>query len=187
MIVLRRMTVVLLICFTSVLTKAQEPIDFDYNKHTFYVEIGGPSGTITSVNYDKIIYCNKKLLASISLGFGYFPSVNNQSHQFGAPITVNASFGKNKHFFEIGTGLTYGLFESGEYVIQDFSGIEINYTEPIESWLWTFRIGYKYQKSDGGLFIRASFTPLIPIQTSLSTSHNNAIIPGIGFGIGYTL
>jgi len=160
-----------------------------FKKNTVYAEFAGTSGSISSVNYDRILLQKEGLMFNLTLGIGYFPSINNWNPIIGLPVTFNASFGKAKHHFELGTGLTYnsGLEQSSLLYYQSINTNNSNTNvKSMEALFWTFRIGYKLQKPNGGLFLRGGFTPLINIKTFSDFKGESNFIPAFGAGIGYT-
>ena len=159
----------------------------NFNKrNTVYGELLGTSGSILSIHYDRIFYESNKLYFDLTAGFGYFPSINNSDSILGIPVSLNLITGKNNHHFELGVGLTYnsGLFKEEIKI-----GNEIISSNSLIAIYNTYRIGYKYQKPDGGLFIRANVTPFIRIKTikEIPSMTVSKFFPNIGLGIGYSL
>ena len=64
----------------------------------------------------------------------------------------------------------------------DFTGWK-EYTS--ESLYVPVRVGYRYQREKGGVFIKAGIVPLIGIYDFEKYYHNKSYV-WLGFGVGYT-
>jgi hypothetical protein len=110
---------------------------------------------------------------------------------YGIPISYNWIFGKKSHHLEVGIGLTSLIVNPNSNMVSDF----YTYLTP--------KIGYRYQRPNGGLFLRATVTPMIDIlnvrtytfgneKSRNFSSFNNvvglgyAVFPWPGLSIGYT-
>jgi len=153
--------------------------DIAKKTNTLYAEIAGISGTPISIQYDRIINKKENYLVDVTMGFGYFQFSKNWNPIIGFPISLNFANGQFNHHFEFGIGLTYN---SGmpQQKIEDFPA------ESEKAFWATLRLGYKYQKPEGGLFIRAGFTPLIKIKQYSVLAEETNFLPLLGLGIGYT-
>jgi hypothetical protein len=109
----------------------------------------------------------------------------------GIPVSYNWLLGKKSHHFELGIGLTSLLVNPNSNVGTD------SYT------YMTPKIGYRFQRPNGGLFFRATVTPMIAILNVSSIKYNNetyrqfstlnnvaglgyAAFPWPGLSMGYT-
>lgn len=130
-----------------------------YKKSSLYLEFLGNSLSGISINYDRIIkYINRDFIdASIGFGFG-FPGYYN------IPISVNYTtpVTSNSHFeVGLGTGLSF---------------IEQNSDELRNTRLWlSLRMGYKYQRPQGGLYVRAGFTPVAALYYFKNNENYNTL------------
>lgn len=186
---LRKIIILSVLLLTFTLLNGQESFDSNSKKNTLSIEAVGTSASPLSLNYDRVLFMKPNYHINLSLGFGYFPSVKDWNPIIGIPLTINISMGKTKHFFEVGTGLTYnsGLEQSGYDYFGDFSGnSSIADAESVKGLLWAFRLGYKYQRPTGGFFLRVGFTPLFRIKTLSDLKPENKFIPAFGLGIGYS-
>jgi hypothetical protein len=111
---------------------------------------------------------------------------------FGVPVSYNWLLGKKSHHLELGLGIT------GLYAQPSHSATTTNFYTYL-----TPKIGYRYQRPTGGLFFKATATPMIDLlsvntnkidgfnQRIFSTLGNVAglnygIFPWPGASIGYT-
>lgn len=154
------------------------------SRNTIYGEFLGTSGSTLSLNYDRIIFESNKMFIDLTAGFGYFPSIDNFDPIVGIPISINITTGVNKLHFEFGFGMTYnaGLIQEG-ISLGDYS--EVSSLKAIYT---TVRIGFKYQKPNGGIFLRAGLTPMYRIKTieELNNVTVSRLMPLLGVGVGYS-
>lgn len=116
-------------------------------KSALYVELLGNSATIFSINYDRILKEFKDAYLNMSIGFGNSFGLNEKKG-FNVPFSINYTIGKNtNHHFEIGLG----------------GGINYLKDDKATRMLLNGRVGYKYQRPQGGFFFRAAFTPITPL------------------------
>lgn len=137
-----------------------------------------------SVNYDRIIY-EKKFIVSACIGAGMVPAnlirrgLNVPQEKgiqvYGLPVSCNISFGKKRHHAELGVGATY---QKGMY------GVGHDYSKTL---FGVIRIGYRYQKANGGFFWKAGFTPFFRIKEYGKISVPFFVLPIAGIGFGYSI
>ena len=159
-------------------------------KNTVFVELLG-NGGLYSVNLDRILYHKKKIRISIRGGMSYVPltisfmggikglniregEIYNRS--FVIPTEVNFIFGHN-HCFEMGCGFTYTTGNK-----------RLNYDSRL--FLFLRILGYRFQKTNGGLFLRGAFVPSIKIfdfKNEILFNPDEYFFFFLGFGIGYTI
>ncbi|MDX8341345.1 hypothetical protein SLH46_19255 [Draconibacterium sp. IB214405] len=155
----------------------------ELKKNSVYYEFLGTGATLFSLHYEKNIKQFEKSSLNLDLGVGYDPPLHidmNPSYAF--PLSLNWTSGiKNKHF-ELGIGLTYNSGVSQQIATG-------GKTKSMDA-LWTsFRIGYKYQKPEGGLYFRAGLTPLLRVKKFTSIDHDDffdKFLPFFGIGVGLT-
>ncbi len=138
-----------LLCLT-LMTMAQESTK-SLSKNTVFLEAGG-NGFFYSLNYDRILNDNEnwKLAGRAGLMYLYFFR-NDQRQMIGVPLEFSCLRGKDKNYLEIGFGLTpvYDTYNLSPWpAIHDFILIS------------ALRIGYRYQKNDGGLFFKSWIDPI---------------------------
>jgi len=154
------------------------------NKNTLFVELLGNAAAI-SINYDRIVLRKKNISLTVCIGAGMIPSnlINQALHNsfksnyvvYGIPISTNLFWGRRKSHFEIGAGLTY---HQGMY------GLGPNkYSKTLFA---VARLGYRYQKENGGFFWKIGLTPLFAIA-DFGEIESSAAVPLSGISLGYTL
>lgn len=116
-------------------------------KNTFYAEWTS-QGPVYSINYDRIIRQGEKMSYSIRAG------VSLQKNAFSLPVGFSALTGLNDHHAEFSLAVIPYIDRSkyNEGLTKDQSDKYI-YINP--------GIGYRYQKINGGIFIRVAAGPSI--------------------------
>jgi hypothetical protein len=150
--------------------RAQSEAETIVAKKAVYLEVGGSSG-IYAVNYSKIFHQKDKLKLNASAGFSMW---RNQLNDFktiwlpAIPIEVSALYGKSNHHLELGLGFTSYLSRTLEINSETF---EFN-DKVVFGSLIPLRIGYRYQKPEGGFFFRIGYTPFfnVPVGEGKSWS-----------------
>lgn len=121
-------------------------------KNAVYIE-GVGIGGLGSINYERIFYTTAKFQLHGRIGISTI-NLNDFTDKFNPdlifPIAVNLTYG-NQHNVEIGIGQTYSNIVQAEN-----GGVERN-----NSLSANFNIGYRYQKSNGGILFRCGYTPFI--------------------------
>ncbi len=204
-----------LLCLSPILFQAQENTKSSVVKrNTIYFEAFG-QGLYNSFSYDRLyLKADKKYMNSFAAGITIIP--HPELLVLGIPVSYNYLFGKNKHHFELGIGLTAMYLREGRISATesytDINGVNVsNHFMAHQNNFYSYftpKIGYRFQKPAGGLFFRICFTPAIAginviggTRGGSSTNMPNQIqyfnaaaffepykiIPWAGFGIGYTL
>jgi hypothetical protein len=136
-------------------------------RHSAYLEIFGNTGLLPSINYDYMIFSVRNNHLSSRIGF-----VTDFSQFMILPLEMNYFTGHTPHHFELGLGITF----------------EIQFEDQIEDyyvpWMLVGRIGYRYQKMEGGWLFRLAFTPLCDYFSS--GGFDRFIQPSGGFSVGYS-
>ena len=136
--------------------------------HTVYTEIYGNAFEGYTIGYDYALKLREKHKLSFKCGFGFVPQSDKIFNFFDLPIATEISYLYGKeHHLELGVGVTCNAnfwSSKGGFYRAD--------------WLTPFRIGYRFQKDDGGLFLKAAATPFI--------WWNLSFMPWFGVGLGYT-
>ncbi|REG94538.1 hypothetical protein [Algoriphagus antarcticus] len=149
-------------------------------KKAVYLEVGGSSG-IYAINYSKIFHQKGKLKLNASAGFSMLPRRLNSKTTWLplVPVEVSAFYGKSNHHLELGFGLTSYLASTLDFDPETLELIEkVGYDASIP-----LRIGYRYQKPEGGFFFRVGYTPIIDSRPR--TGGNWSFYPywaGVSFG-----
>jgi hypothetical protein len=163
-----------------------------FEKNTIYTEAFG-QGFCWSLNYDRLFNTEKRIMNSYTAGIVYVPeSIEfGDGTYYGIPLSYNWLIGKKSHHLELGIGLTSLLVNPNSIVKSDFYA----YLTP--------KIGYRFQRPQGGLFFRATATPMIDllsVNTYKSGSNKSrgfstlsnvagldyAVFPWPGLSIGYS-
>jgi len=180
---------------TTFVVSAQDSIT-STQKHTIYFEAGG-NGLLYSLNYDHILKQKEKWFLSGRIGVEYIYAFNKQKgHTLGMPLEISVSKKLKKNFFEFGLGVSWGYqqyYPEGLYMDSTFISSDL-YKEFIL--LSSFRIGYRHQKKEGGLFCKIGFTPLAGVVIDLTRDKavrykykwmEKFASPWLGVAIGWTL
>jgi hypothetical protein len=147
-------------------------------KNAFYFELAG-NGIYYSLNYDRILYQKNSFKTSARIGVEVLPNKlqDFQDLRPAMPIEVNALVGKGKHHIETGLGLTPYIDDKYGFVDRDGNRHLAKQGKKITT-MSLIRIGYRYQKTEGGLMFRAGFTPI------LFQGNNFDPVPFAGVSIG---
>ncbi len=159
---------------------AQSPVE-PVRRNTFFLELGGNTW-FYSLNYDRILLNRDKWKLSGRVGSMYMPSFKAENrHMVGVPLEISYLRGRGKHFLEIGLGVTttYDTYPLSETRIRELAVVGVP------------RIGYRYQKPEGGLFFKTGFTPMAGLLYNLRdrrwATQSAFVYPLVGLAIGHTL
>lgn len=177
----------ILICFNLVLFTlpfqafSQTKAETFTVKKAIYLEVGGSSG-IYAINYSKIFHQKGKLKLNASAGFSMLPNEKIDSKTIwlpAIPLEISALFGKSSHHLEMGFGFTSYLDKTTAIDSETFELSD----KVVFGAVIPVRIGYRYQKPEGGFFFRIGYTPLfnVPVRVGKSWSFN-PYHAGISFG-----
>jgi hypothetical protein len=164
---MKNLAIMLLIFATTKVCLSQKTDSvIKLKKHTVYVEAFG-QGLYNSFCYDKLMRIDKKIKSSGTFGLTLIP--HPQLFVFATPISYNLLVGKNNNYFELGLGFTPMLIyfdkisasemysdQSGNLQENNYEGTQTNFYSYI-----TPKLGYRYQQKNGGLFFRATITPVL--------------------------
>ncbi|MBI4930746.1 MAG: hypothetical protein HY841_08290 [Bacteroidetes bacterium] len=144
--------------------KALKALDTIPKRNTIYAELGGQAG-IYSLNYDRIFRVNKKVKNSVSFGLELFPS--RYDFILFTPVSYNFLFAKKNSHLELGIGLTIfsnrykvnpNTYYTSPYISNSTIGRGTDYILFASP-----KIGYRYQRLQGGIFFKVAFSPIINI------------------------
>jgi hypothetical protein len=161
-------------------TVSAQDVRTPIKKNTIFLELGGNS-PFYSLNYDRIVLEKPKLKLAARIGAMYVDNTNNflssiKNHNYSLPLELSFLKGRNNHNLEIGIGATPYFREYVEETRND------------EFFIAPFgRIGYRYQKENGGVFFKAGFTPIIRFKKDWESYNPKYVYPWGGLAIGYTL
>lgn len=153
------------------------------SKNAVYLDIGGSTCTPFSIHYNYIFKTKTRSYFDIDAGIGYYPKI--QRNLINECIGLSALFNWNtklykKHHMQYGTGITYsnGLFQEGFPDQQKRSVVAL---------FANLRVGYKYQKPQGGIFFQIYASPLFRlVQFSQPLFSTTDVFPFAGIGTGYS-
>jgi hypothetical protein len=166
-----RLGLVLCICslfFLSQLTYAQ----IGKAKNAVYLELGGNAFGY-SLNYERIVYQQNMLQVGARIGVSLVP----ENTFFGiasypiVPLEMIALFGKRTHHLETGIGVT--PYVGYQYYV---GAIGVDFLKEKLEAAVTFRLGYRYQKPNGGFMARVGIMPFL--------SSDGYLLPWAGISIG---
>ena len=168
--------------------KTEKSAEIFTAKNSIYGELGGTSYGY-AVNYGFIFHQKERLKYSASAGFSmryqnWFEPIFSGYWIPSFMTEITALWGKSKGHLEFGTGFV--AYRNKQFIFdKDFPG---NRRER-QYWNKTIvpRIGYRYQKPDGGLFFRAAYTPWIDFNNFEGAEHKVNFFPfGIGLSLGWS-
>ena len=141
-----------------------------HHRNSFQIELGG-HGLFYSLNYERILVNGQNFKTNAQLGISYYPPSTGVRDVW-MPIYINELYSFGNHHIEGGLG----------YVVirEAIRDTENNPEEWFWSGLFTGRIGYRFQKPDGRLILRAGFTPFM--EHDIATEFH----PSGGASIGYS-
>jgi hypothetical protein len=168
------------ICLSFFSTKLLAQIDAEPKvaKNAVYLEIGG-NGMFYSFNYDRVFYQKGAFKSAARAGVSLFP-VNIIGKNYLAyilPLEVTAMLGRSKHHLEIGTGVSPYLAPATN------RGFDPEFERYRVAAIMPFRLGYRYQKKEGGFFFRAAYTPFIEFSSHFNIgTHFYLLYGGLSMG-----
>lgn len=144
--------------------KAQKIVEKFTARNGLYLEAGGSSGRY-AVNYSRIIHQKGKLKFNASVGFSMwrssidFKSYTSTKWLPALPMEFTGFYGRGNHHLELGFGLISYLDQG---IDPDPNTFKLDENMVFGANIST-RIGYRYQKPEGGLFFRVGYTPFFAV------------------------
>ena len=152
-------------------------------QHTMFLELYGSANNLYNLIYDCSFQLAEKHKLAVATGFGYLPLVckgRNFDPYVGASFQVNYLLGEKNSHFEIGTGIIYPiLLHSITYVYGNNQEVK---WETCKKYGIPLRIGYRYQRTNGGIFWKIAIVPTYYHRDF----YNGPIFQFAGVAIGYT-
>lgn len=182
----RHLLLLLFLCCVITQVSAQEKAEVFTAKNVVYAELLGNAG-LYAVNYGRIFYQKERLKLMGGLGFSMIPLKGFEPFypNFWSPVIpveFSAFWGKSRHHLELGIG-SY-VFQNRKYWFDP----EFPPTNLREIVHWdtsvTMRIGYRYQKPEGGFFFRAGYTPRVDFTSFEFAPEPVQFVP---FNVGLSL
>ncbi len=172
-------TIVFLI---PIITFGQESIKASQTKrNSIYFEAFG-QGLYNSFSFDRLYNVDKKIKTSFSAGLTIIP--HPEFFVLGVPVSYNYIFGQKNHHLELGLGITAMYLRQGQInaseSVTDINGVTktndyIGYKNNFYTY-FTPKIGYRFQKNSGGLFLRLTLTPSIAGINSIGGTEGGKLI-----------
>lgn len=125
-------------------------------------EIGGVGG-FGSFSYSKEFKRCDKLGLEYRVGLSFSPIDKNNGNAIIFPLLVHVTYGKNKHFADVGIGQALTVTTRGSMFMR-----------------MPASFGYRFQ-TDGHLFYRFAYTPLISYIYNFQWEHWGGITIGYNF------
>ncbi len=173
------MFAIFLFCLTGCLCAQKKDNPRLFRKNTLFVEILGNGATFT-LNYDRLLIHSKGYKVAGRIGYSILPQILEIAS---IPMEMSLLISNDSnHHLEIGSGLSYIKGLETEYVIDDFVGSR-EYVS--ESLYIPFRIGYRYQRQKGRLFLKAGIVPMISVYEFEKEFQRKSHV-WLGGAIGYS-
>lgn len=158
-------------------------------KNAVFVEILGNSGGY-GLNYGRIFHQKNRMKISGSVGFSavYQRPVEFLNPSYWIPVfasEVTAFLGKSRHHLEFGAG--FFTLRDRDFIF-DTSFPHNTREETHWDQYINARIGYRYQKPEGGFFFRAGYTPWVGFFNSERAEKQVDFFPigaGISLGVSF--
>lgn len=189
------------VLINPILSFAQKDSSSSVKRNSIYIEAFG-QGLLNSISYDRLFRSEKKIQSSLSVGVTIMPSLGISDFYSGAQLSYNSLYAMNNHHIELGLGLNFLMDEVKNGV--DYlgeAGVLRNYYL-----YFTPKLGYRFQRPQGGVFFRLTFTPLFAFMNRVGAisvdnelvvnprteifsnvvSFGNKVFPWGGISIGYT-
>ena len=138
-------------------------------QHNLFFELFGSSWYIYNITYDCSFQLKEKNKISVGLGMQYFPRLD----LYGMTPQINYLYGKRRHL-ELGVG--YAILREKWFHNSGYYKYFVLHSIPI-------RVGYRFQKEEGGYFWKIAVLGLIGDFYPL---YGTYILPYAGVSFGYT-
>ncbi|MBI3502292.1 MAG: hypothetical protein HY063_10910 [Bacteroidetes bacterium] len=149
----------------------------ELKNNSAFVELLGNGGSFFSINYERLFHYKKVPLLhnSLRLGFAFGSNKYDNTTIYNFPIEINTLIGRQKHFIEIGFGLTafHGTSNLNDTLLP--IGERTNFWDT-----YLLRVGYRYM-GDGVVFRVAPLLGFVNIKTQ---STKRELVLGFGISIG---
>lgn len=153
----------------------------EFKRNSIYVEAFG-QGLYNSFSFDRLYNVDKKIKTSMSAGLTIVPSTS--LFVLATPVSYNYIFGQKNHHLELGIGFTAMYLRLGKISVSEsitdangvqqtnsFTGCSHNFYS-----YFTPKIGYRFQKPGGGLFLRLTLTPTMAGINSIGGTQGGKFI-----------
>lgn len=170
---------ILLLCMPGCILAHSLKDPRQFRKNTLFIEILGNGATFT-LNYDRLLVQNKGFKVAGRIGYSVLPKLLEITS---IPIEISLLISdQGNHHLEIGSGLSYIKGLKTENVIVDFTGSSKYISESLYI---PFRIGYRYQRQRGRLFLKAGVVPMVSIN-EFENKFKRGYYIWLGGAVGYS-
>lgn len=154
------------------------------NAQNIQLEAGGFS-VIYSIGYEHTFKPFQGKTPFVRLGVGYIPLEDEKAYLI--PFEMGIFLGEGNNHLELGLGVNTQLWRERYVSSSRFSR---RYREPdYEVFNFMYRVGYRYQKPEGGFVFRAGFTPVFGWSDSDAHREEPSTVfthfPWLGVSFGY--
>lgn len=148
--------------------------EYEEMPHSIYLELLG-HGVIHSMNYERLIYTDRKWSPSIGAGFSFFYNTNNGSRPL---LNINTQLNYN---FDKKNRIHFGFGFTAVYEIKRFNrSLSLSeYIQEQTDWVAVGYLGYKYSIPNRNWFWGVTLSPIF------SFGENSFFLPYGGLRIGY--
>ncbi|MFT5778181.1 MAG: hypothetical protein ACI837_001137 [Crocinitomicaceae bacterium] len=162
------------LAFIVIVGEVHSQSDNDYASNTVFAEVGGAGG-LWSLNYDRSIWqISESFKLHGRVGVGMMSEFNGSGFpDVFIPLSTHVIWGKIAHRIEAGGGVTFMNWTYRDHL--STSGFDRK-----SQFLGHLTVGYRYQKMDGGIMFRATYTPFIDNNSNVPFEH------WAGISVGYT-
>jgi hypothetical protein len=182
----RYLVIAVLLIFSGNTAFGQADAEIFTAKNAVFIELLGNSGGY-GLNYGRIFHQKNRMKISGSVGFSavYQKPIELVHSSYWIPVFASeatAFIGKSRHHLEFGAG--FFTFQDRDFIFD--TSVPGNHREE-SHWDLTInaRIGYRYQKPEGGFFFRAGYTPMVSFFNSERAEKPVDFFPiGVGISLG---
>ncbi|MDI1354965.1 MAG: hypothetical protein PSX36_08605 [bacterium] len=164
---MKKIIIQTIVFLSPMISFGQENIkSLEIKRNSIYFEVFG-QGLYNSFSFDRLYNIDKKIKTSFTAGLTIIP--HPELFVLAAPISYNFIFGQKNHHVEFGIGFTamylrQGRISASEGYIDNNGILQTNDFVGHSNDFYSFftpKVGYRFQKSAGGIFFRATLTPPI--------------------------
>lgn len=138
----------------------------EIKRNSVYFEAFG-QGLYNSFSFDRLYNTDQKIKTSFSAGLTIIP--HPELFVIAAPVSYNYIVGQKNHHLELGIGFTamylrQGRVSASESYVDNSGSVQTNQFTGHSTDFYSFftpKLGYRFQKPSGGIFLRATLTPPI--------------------------
>ena len=133
-----------------------------------YFEVAG-NGDTYSINLERLFFQQAEFKTGLRIGLGtnfFFLPEETSTYPI-VPVEAVGLMGRREKHFEFGVGYTRRFTEDPDLLHDMYFG----------------RLGFRYQRPEGGLVVRVALTPFLSSESNVRTP-GLALVPRFGLSIG---